>query len=177
MGEELHVSPSYSSPLVEPLILHNARQVNIPAWDEGMDMNPRHDFYFMFRGFWTPVKQSGGGYVAWSKGASSIDYPVFDPADSIEMSLVLRGRPALAGDQSLTVSLNGRQLGEFALPSWEAGASSITVTLPSQMLSHGVNSIEFGTDSWTPSGATGSPDTRELGFLLESVRWSSGTSR
>ncbi|MDP7024894.1 MAG: hypothetical protein QGH42_11730 [Kiritimatiellia bacterium] len=173
MSEELHVTPSYSSPLVEPLILHNARQVDIPAWDEGLDMNPRHDFYFMFRDFWPSVEQADGRHVAWTKMSSSIHYPVLDLTQSIEMSMMVKGRPAVAGQQNLVVSLNGHRVDEFALPPWEEGISNVVVTLPSKMLCEGVNNITLCSEPWSPSDITGSPDTRKLGFLLERVRWRS----
>jgi hypothetical protein len=114
-----------------------------------------------------------GRTMRWTQRQSFVSVPAF-PAGAREVVVVMSagGRPAAAPPADVTVRLNDRVLGTARVPD---GFHAYTFAIPPDVAAAAAGADEparlaLVTAVWNPQQVLGSPDSRELGVMVDRVQ-------
>ena len=167
LQESLPVELSGSFDL-DRICLHPARA--LPARD--VDVGSPADAPFLADGFYGREILPDGTTVRWTAPNARIALFLAQPASDAELQVEYADtRPPAAPPPNASLSFNGRPLAlrdepHPALP----GRRILRAPLPADFVQTGENRLELACQGWKPSVVSGSPDSRELGLHVVSIR-------
>ena len=179
-GERFH----FTSPLVERTYEHlPAKMQNVHYSLQLYEVKPRRQggskphqalnrhssFGYASKGFYQPELGEGGNAFRWSRGDASVEMPEIDSTHPAFLILRLARPDAGAATESpIGVGLNGHDLGPLRL---SPGFSDYNIRISRSQLAQGErNLVEFRSETFNPSSLGIGGDTRNLGFMLDSIR-------
>lgn len=132
-------------------------------------LNRHSSFGYASRGFYQPELGEGGNTFRWSRGDASVEMPEIDATyPAVLIARLARPDVGAATESPIRVGLNGHDLG----PLWlSTGFSDYNIPIRRSQLAQGErNRVEFRSQTFNPSALGFGEDTRNLGFMLDSIR-------
>ena len=135
-------------------------------------LNRHSSFGYASKGFYQPELGERGNTFRWSLGDASVEMPEIDRTYPAYL-IVRLARPDVgaATESPIRVGLNGHDLGPLRL---SEGFSDYSILISRPQLAQGErNLVEFRSQTFNPSALGIGADTRNLGFMLDSIRFQS----
>jgi len=151
---------------VDRVTVHRLRPRPLPiAIDFGTNEEP-----LVIDGLHNPERIGTAGAVRWTNGSARLRLFVSEAAAGVRARLSLRlyGPPVELAGNRLKVAINGTPVGEAGIVPRQAQEAIFPV--PAGLLRQGVNEVTIDSPPWRPAALYGSPDTRTLGVMLDSLR-------
>ncbi len=153
---------------LDRICLHPARALTAREVDVGSPA----DAPFLADGFYGREILPDGTTVRWTAPNARIALFLAQPASDAELQVEYADtRPPAAPPLNASLSFNGRLLAlrdepHPALP----GRRILRAPLPTDFVQTGENCLDLACQGWKPSVVSGSPDSRELGLHVVSIR-------
>ncbi len=132
-------------------------------------LNRHSSFGYASKGFYQPELGAGGNTFRWSRGDASVEMPEIDATyPAVLIARLARPDIGAATESPIRVGLNGHDLGPLRL---SPGFSDYNILINRAQLAQGQrNLVEFRSQTFNPSALGIGGDSRNLGFMLDSIR-------
>lgn len=153
---------------LDRICLHPARALTAREVDVGSPA----DAPFLSDGFFGPETLPDGATARWSAPNARIALFLAQPASDAELQIEYADtRPPAAPPANASLTFNGRPLALRDEPHpVTPGRRILRAPLPAALVQTGDNRLEVACQGWKPSVVSGSPDSRELGLHVVSIR-------
>ncbi len=153
---------------LDRICLHPARALTAREVDVGSPF----DAPFLSDGFFGPETLPDGATARWSAPNARIALFLAQPASDAELQIEYADtRPPAAPPANASLTFNGRPLALRDEPHpVTPGRRILRAPLPAALVQTGDNRLEVACQGWKPSVVSGSPDSRELGLHVVSIR-------
>ena len=131
-------------------------------------LNRHSSFGYASRGFYQAELGPGGNTFRWSRGNSSVEMPEIDATyPAVLFARVARPDAGSATESPIRIRLNGHDLGPLRL---SRRFSNYNIPIDRSQLAQGErNLVEFQSQTFNPPASGTGGDTRNLGFMLDSI--------
>lgn len=153
---------------LDRICLHPARALTAREVDVGSPA----DAPFLSDGFFGPETLPDGATARWSAPNARIALFLAQPASDAELQIEYADtRPPAAPPANASLTFNGRPLALRDEPHpVTPGRRILRAPLPADFVQTGENLLDLACQGWKPSVVSGSPDSRELGLHVVSIR-------
>lgn len=153
---------------LDRIYLHPARAIPVRELDVGSPA----DTPFLTEGFYARERLPDGATVRWTAPSARVTLFLSKPAAGTELHVEYAdSRPPAAPPANVTMTFNRQFLALRDEPHPAmAGRRILKASLPAGVVFTGENELVISCQGWNPSAVLNSPDTRELGLHVDSIR-------
>lgn len=153
---------------LDRIYLHPARAIPVRELDVGSPA----DTPFLTEGFYARERLPDGATVRWTAPSARVTLFLSKPAAGTELHVEYAdSRPPAAPPANVTMTFNRQFLALRDEPHPAmAGRRILKASLPAGVVFTGENELVISCQGWNPGAVLNSPDTRELGLHVDSIR-------